>query len=95
VAAVSLTVQALNRLPVVGGIALAGTNVALSAQVQPNRTTLPQAANPLGGGGSGRSGLAQSPPWSTNLYVPTVFTIPLGDEWGGVLSVEEFCAVIW
>lgn len=90
VAAVSVTVEAWNRLPVVSGIARAGTNVAVSAQVQPNRTTLPQAANALGGGWSDLSGLAQSPAWSTNLYEPAVFTIPLGTNGAGYYRLKSF-----
>jgi hypothetical protein len=89
VATVSLTVQPLNRVPVVSGIARAGTNVDVSAQVQPNRTTLPQTANPLGGGWSDLSGLAQSMPWSTNWYVPAVFTIPLGTNGQGFYRLKS------
>jgi hypothetical protein len=90
VATVSLTVLPLNRLPVVSGIALTGTNVTVSTQVQPNRTTLPQVANPLGGGWSDLSDLAQSPPLSTNLYEPAVFTIPLGTNGAGFYRLRSF-----
>lgn len=90
VATVSLTVMPLNRLPVVSGIGLAGTNVELNAQVQPNRTTLPQLANPLDGGWSDLSGLAVSPPWNTNLYEPAVFTIPLGTNGAGFHRLRSF-----
>jgi hypothetical protein len=89
VATVTVTVLPLNREPVILHTTASGTNLQVSAQVQPNRTTMPQECRLLNAGWSDLTGLAQSTPISTNLLVPAMFTIPAGTNTQGFIRLKS------
>lgn len=88
-AGVTVNVLALNREPTVTAVKASGNSFQVSAQVQPNRTTVPQERRPLTGGWSDLSALSQSAPMSTNLLVPATFNIPMGTNQQGFIRLKS------